>query len=128
MADTVGKLEANLYGARGASANWQDEINKSMQARGVTAGRYNPCTYFHKGKRIRCLVHGVDFVCAGSSTDLEWLQEKLKGGFEIKATTVGTDSTAGEVREARILNRIIRVTDEGWGYEADQRHAELDHA
>ena len=31
----------------------------------------------------------------------------------------------GEVREARILNRIIRVTEEGWEYEADQRHADL---
>ena len=29
------------------------------------------------------------------------------------------------MREARILNRIIRVTADGWEYEADQRHAEL---
>ena len=29
------------------------------------------------------------------------------------------------VEEARLLNRIIRRTDEGWEYEADQRHAEL---
>ena len=29
------------------------------------------------------------------------------------------------VEEARLLNRIIRRTKEGWEYEADQRHAEL---
>ena len=31
----------------------------------------------------------------------------------------------GESREERILNRVIRVTKEGWEYEADQRHADL---
>ena len=53
------------------------------------------------------------------------IQEKLKERFEIKSTTVGTNQSAGEVREARILNRIIRITEEGWEYEADQRHADL---
>ena len=31
----------------------------------------------------------------------------------------------GESKEERILNRVIRVTSEGWAYEADQRHADL---
>ena len=35
VADTVGKLEASLYGARDASANWQEEVNRSMQAWGL---------------------------------------------------------------------------------------------
>ena len=30
-----------------------------------------------------------------------------------------------ELRESRILNRIVRWTPKGWEYEADQRHAEL---
>ena len=29
------------------------------------------------------------------------------------------------MQEARILNRVIRWTPDGWGYEADQRHADL---
>ena len=29
-----------------------------------------------------------------------------------------------EVKEARILNRIIRVTKDGWQYEADQLYAD----
>ena len=29
-ADVVGRLMANLYGTRDASANWQEEVNKSM--------------------------------------------------------------------------------------------------
>ena len=31
----------------------------------------------------------------------------------------------GEVREARVLNRILRITEPGWEYEPDQRHAEM---
>ena len=70
-------------------------------------------------------MHGDDFVCVGGTEDLKWFKERLKERFEIKSTTVGTDGSAGEVSEARILNRIIRATKEGWEYEADQRHADL---
>ena len=40
-------------------------------------------------------------------------------------TTVGSNAGAGEVQEARILNRVIRDSCDGWEYEADQRHADL---
>ena len=43
----------------------------------------------------------------------------------IKTEVVGDDPERGEVQEARILNRVIRITQEGWEYEADQRHADL---
>ena len=64
-------------------------------------------------------------MCVGRSEDLKWLKANLSVRFEIKTTTVGTNAHDGEVREARILNRIIRVTSQGWEYEADQRHADL---
>ena len=64
-------------------------------------------------------------MCAGDTEKLKWCKKKLERRFEIKSTTVGTEQSAGEVREARILNRVIRVTEEGWEYEADQRHAYL---
>ena len=69
--DLVDKLLASLYGARDASANWQVEVSKSMKQRGSKMGRYNPCTYLHKGRGLRCLVHGDVFVCAGGVEDLE---------------------------------------------------------
>ena len=31
----------------------------------------------------------------------------------------------GELREASILNRVVRIGCQGWEYEADQRHADL---
>ena len=70
-----------------------------------------------------CLVHGDDFVCVGGSANLAWLKSQLGERFEIKTKLMGLK--AGESREERILNRVIRVTPEGWEYEADQRHADL---
>ena len=56
------------------------------------------------------MLHGDDIVCAGGVEDLKWFKGRLKEIFEIKSTTVGMGEAVGEVREARILNRIIRVT------------------
>ena len=32
---------------------------------------------------------------------------------------------AGDDKEVKVLNRVIRATPQGWEYEADLRHAEL---
>ena len=56
---------------------------------------------------------------------MKWIKDKLSARFEIKTTTVGANEKGGEVKEARILNRVIRVTREAWEYEADQRNAGL---
>ena len=74
-------------------------------------------------REMRCLVHGDDFVCVGEAEDLKWLESRLKERFEIKSKTMGLKE--GESREERILNRVIRVSENGWEYEADQRHADL---
>ena len=56
---TVGKLLASLYGARDASANWQEEVNRCMREWGFEVGKFNPCMYQHVLRKIRCLVHGA---------------------------------------------------------------------
>ena len=92
---------------------------------GFITGKYNPCMFHHPPKQILCLVHGEDIVSVGGSNQLRWLKEKLKERFEMKTKVVGAREEEGEVKEARILNRIIRRTSKGWEYEADQRHADL---
>ena len=60
----------------------------------------------------------------------------LEHRFEIQTQVIGSvdphsDSTcevgnaSGEVREGRVLNRILRYTEEGWEIEPDQRHADI---
>ena len=66
------------------------------------------------------MVHGDDYVSTGEDHDLEWLKEEMGRRFEIKTQLRGHDHT----KEGRVLNQIIRATEEGWEYEADQRHGE----
>ena len=47
----------------------------------------------------------------------------LEGRFEIKTKILG--GGLGEEKEGRVLNRVIRVTENGWEYEPDQRHADI---
>ena len=68
-------------------------------------------------------MHGDDFASVGNRTALKLFLQKLESRFEIKTSVIGTG--VGEVREARVLNRILRITELGWGYEPDQRHAEM---
>ena len=119
----VGLLNMSLYGTRDAAANFQQEVRKVMSKIGFQVGKYNVSTYFHKGRNLKTLVHGDDFVTTGRRVDVKWFKELLSKRFDIKTAVVGRQE--GEDKEARILNRLIRVTDDGWEYEADQRHAEL---
>ena len=92
---------------------------------GFVSSGYNPCMFMYADRSIVCLVHGDDLVSVGSRSDLQWMKERLAGRFEVKTQMVGPRADLGDVSEARILNRVIRVTPQGWEYEADQRHADL---
>ena len=70
------------------------------------------------------LVHGDDFVAVADRKSIKDFKEQLESRFEVKTKVVGHREKE-EVKETRILNRIIRATVDGWEYEPDQRHAEL---
>ena len=61
----------------------------------------------------------------GSLANLRWLKGQLEATFEMKSVMSGHSDEADVVREAKILNRIIRATPEGWEYECYQRHANI---
>ena len=121
--DRVGLLAKSMYGTQDAAANWQEEVAKEMRGWGFRRGRYNPCVYTHIERKIKSLVHGDDFAASGGSEDLKWMRGKLEERFQIKTSTVGPEKE--QEKEVRILNRIVRRTERGWEYEADQRHAEI---
>ena len=52
-----------------------------------------------------------------------WFRGMLSARFDIKTNVLG--SGTGEAREGKVLNGVLRVSDDGWRYEADQRHAEI---
>ncbi len=52
----VGKLRMSLYGTRDAAANFQDEVRGFMVSMGFRQGKYNPCTFFQEGRKVRTKV------------------------------------------------------------------------
>ena len=72
------------------------------------------------------MVHGDDFVFCGGPEALKWVAKELGKAVLLKVVGIlGGDAKAGEVHEARCLNRVIRWTPQGLTLEADPRHAEL---
>jgi len=122
-ADNVGVLNLSMYGTREAATNWQREVADHLESIGFTRGSASSCIYHHQEREISTLVHGDDYASTAAREDLEWLEEELKKKFEIKTTIVGHDKK--DDKEMKVLNRVIRATDEGWEYEGDQRHGEI---
>ena len=95
-----------------------------MKSWGFTQGAYDPCLYHHPIWGISTLVHGDDFVSVGSRPQMQQFRSQLEARFKIKTQIIG-DGGGQEQREARVLNRNLRVTGDGWEYEPDQRHIDL---
>lgn len=69
------------------------------------------------------MVHGDDFVFAGTEKELKWVKERMEEYFLIKVVGVlGGDE--GDLKEVRVLNRVLSWTDTGILYEADPRLVE----
>ena len=72
---------------------------------------------------LRTMIHGDDFVTVGPREGVSKFHTMLERRFEVKTKVIG--SKPGEVTEGTVLNRVIRVSEDGWEYEPDQRHAEI---
>ena len=68
-------------------------------------------------------MHGDDFTASASDADLTWLEASFERKFECKVQVLGPGGN--QVREVRILNRVVGWSKNGLLYEADQRHAEI---
>ena len=119
----VGWLNVCLYGTRDAAREWQETLSKHLEHLGFTRGRGHPAIFHHRERGVMTLVHGDDYVSSGMPSELDWLQAELEKRYKIK--TQRTREADGKEVEAKILNRIVRRTPEGYEFEADPRHAEL---
>ena len=86
-------------------------------------GTANPCCFEHKQRGLALVVHGDDFTTLGRREDLLWFHNRLSSPFEIKARGILGEGANCE-KEMRILNRIVRISDEGILYESEPRHVE----
>ena len=70
------------------------------------------------------VVHGDDFTTLATETDQQWFAAELKKRFSIKERGImGPDSH--DIKEIRLLNRVIGWEKDHIRWEADQRHGEI---
>ena len=122
--DMVGRLVRCMYGTRDAGAIWENCYTKCLLDLGFVQGVSSPCCFSHNSWGVHVVVHGDDFTALGTPTGLDKYERGMADSFECKfkgRLGHGPD----DLKEMRVLNRIVRVTDSGLRYEADPRHAEM---
>ena len=122
-ASLLAKQTRCVYGTRDAGMIWEETYRSALEGMGFVAGKASPCCFHHASRGISLVVHGDDLTALGLKADLDWYEAQLAKCFKLKIRgRLGEDC---ELKEMRILNRIITLTDEGVLYEADPRHHEL---
>ena len=122
--DLVGVLDRCMYGTRDAGAIWEQVYTDALVQMGFVQGVASPCCFHHPEWQISVVVHGDDFTALGTDASLQKYEDSMKAAFEIKLKgRLGSDP--GDLKEMRVLNRIVRICPEGLLYESDPRHVEL---
>ena len=120
----VGKLVQCMYGTRDAGAIWENCYATCLTGLGFTQGISSPCCFVHHEWNVSVVVHGDDFTAVGSPDALDKFEAGMQTSFECKLKgRLGV--RPNDCKEMRVLNRIVRVTEDGLRYEADPRHAEM---
>ena len=120
----VGRLVRCMYGTRDAGAIWEACYATCLVDLGFTQGVASPCCFEHREWGVSVVVHGDDFTALGTSEGLDKYEAGMKASFDCKLKgRLGTGPN--DCKEMRVLNRIVRVTEDGLLYEADPRHAEM---
>ena len=112
-----------MYGTRDAAMNWATKYGETLEQAGIVQGRSSACLFYHKAKDVAVMVHADDFAAVGEPKYLAETEAALSKEYKIKTEMLGANE--GDVKEIKVLNKIIRLTDSGLEPEADPRHAEL---
>ena len=120
----VAKLEKCMYGTRDAGAIWEAVYTDALVAMGFKQGVASPCCFHHADLDSSVVVHGDDFTALAIDSSLDDFETELQKYFEVKLKgKLGQDD--GDMKQMRVINRILRVCPEGLLYEPDPRHVEL---
>ena len=119
----VAKQIRCVYGTRDAGKIWESCYSEALVDMGFIAGTGSPCCFYHPTRQLHCVVHGDDFTCMGLDEDIDYYEAELAKRFELKIR--GRLGEGCDLKEIKILNRILRICPDGVEYEADPRHVEL---
>ena len=118
-----GRLLMSMYGTRDAAVNWASEYTQTLVDDGYIQGVSNPCLFYHKERDVSVMVHGDDFIAIGTDDNLDATKKTLEDKYKLKTERLGVGKH--DLKEVRILNKVVRVEDGGVRLEADPRHAEI---
>jgi hypothetical protein len=114
----IGKLNYAMYGTRDAASSWEACYTKCLIGGGFTQGRSNPCV-FMKGE-VLLDVHGDEFTITGPDEGIEEARLLISNAFPVQTQQIRPQSTDDEMI---VLNRRILVTEHGYRWEPDSKHA-----
>ena len=90
----------------------------------IVQGVSSPCCFVHHGWQVSVAVHGDDFTAIGSPEAWDNYEVGMQQPFGCKLKeSLGV--RPDDCNKMRVLNKIVRICDEGLRYEADPRHAEM---
>ena len=118
-----GELLVSMYGTRPAASNWQKCYTDLLCGHGFRMTRANTCMFWHPDRDIALMVHGDDFITVADEMDLQWLRDIFASKFEITTEIIGPEEN--DKKQLKVLNRFVSVTESGYTYEPDTRHAEV---
>ena len=73
----VGLLLKHMYGTRRAADGWHCEYAGQLSEMGFEVGSASACVFYHRGRGLRCSVHGDDLTTVGSKKSLDWFRAEL---------------------------------------------------
>ena len=88
----------------------------------MVQGTANPCHFLEKGRNVRGVVQGDDFLFNGTKAQLTWLRHQFEKEYECKIELIGHGK--GLQKSAGFLNRVISFSESGIEFEPDQRLVE----
>ena len=96
-----------MYGTLDAASIWQETYSRVLSDLGIEQSVAWPTLFVHRGRDLKFLVHGDDFVALGSD-ELKFLEEVLGKHFEYRMDgKMGPDATDGVAMT--VLNRALHV-------------------
>ena len=117
----VGRLRRWLYGMRPAASAWEDHYAANLKNEGYERGRAAPTAFTNKETGVRVVVWSDDFTFLGRERYLKEIGAKMAEWYDIKIRgMMGPD--AGDGKEIRILNRVVKWESDKLIYEADDKH------
>ena len=124
--NVVGRLKKALYGTRDAPQLWQQTLTKVLVKMGFEGSRLQPGVFVHKTREIMMVTHVDDFLVGGPPEDLLWLRDELKKNFEISGVMMDEQDLNGKIVDSlKFLGRTIRKKEDGYTWEADEKHVRL---